>query len=97
MKLEDLQQKSDKELNRLAAVHILWGGIRNIPSDDWKPTEDMNQAYRLMQMLIPKWTVSIAYNLSGWEVGMWTGVKDRDKYILAANDSFPRAITIAAI
>lgn len=51
MTLEQLQAMSDAELNELAAIKILWGGIVNVPSDNWKPTTDMNDAWMLVKIM----------------------------------------------
>ena len=98
MNLEQLQSMSDDELNKSAAIHFLWGGIANTPSDDWKPTTDMNDAMRMWSLLHNEgWELNLSCDQKvtlPWDCRMF--YKEQKRFI-AHEKTEPRAITIAAL
>lgn len=99
MTLEQLQAKTDKEINRLAAVHILWGGIVNVPSDEWNPTNDMNDAMRLADIIFARTRLRLRLDRGENDkyFASFVTTPQSHNYILAYDKSAARAITIAAI
>lgn len=102
MNLEQLQTKSDAELNRLAAVHILWGGIVNVPSEDWKPTTDLNDAMRLFNILHTRmWEMELYCDhqiQNPWECKLYFNDGfNKEKFVKARECTPSKAITITCI
>lgn len=96
MNLEQLQAKSDKELNRMAAIHILWGGIVNVPSDDWDPTNDMNCAMRLLYTFTG-WEIRLELTSNDWSCRLSQGWLMSMVNVEVEDKTLPRSITIASI
>lgn len=99
MNLEQLQAKTDKELDRIAAVQILWAGISNVPSDEWNPTKDMNDAMRLAEIIFESKHLRLRLERgeSDKYFAAFVTTPQSHNYVLAYDESAARAITIAAI
>ena len=101
MKLEELQILSDTRLNEIAAIQILWGGIRNGVSDSWKPCSNMNDAIRLSDELRKlNWFMQLGMSFNAdpiWDCKFMNDVNEKFTKIKVLDNNPARAITIAAI
>lgn len=102
MTLEQLQSMSNRELDELAAIKLLWDGFVNVPSDEWRPTEDMNDAMKLIQILHSDyWNMNLYldYDINNpWKCKIFfsDGFHPEQSFI-HHDKTAPRCITITAI
>lgn len=111
MNLEQLQNMTDIELNKLSALKVMGWSIHEVPHatfyedghgdptvsvDAWKPTADMNDATELLGKFMD-WAISINHGLNDWICRLSEGYINGAVNVSVQCDSLPRAITLASI